>query len=397
MHRADVLIWAWLLTISLAVLQPVLIHGVFPRVIEDRPWLPKDWQRNRVGFAACPRPGHPLRLRGAASSGDEKVLDSTDEICRCLMGCRCSHCWRRRQGDKIDRNILPTFPIDTMADAGNAPPDTLPSWPPPVGSDVDVCMVGDPNSTDLEYALFGPPDAEELRLLRERAELRAAEGIGADEANEVYFAGAPIQEYSNESTAVYGKLDVPETRRVVMDAGVWTWEQDNPDETRVGNWYKITGRRALHLEGQSRWETKGGDGGSEGGSGRGRGIGVEAEPCRRDGGDKGPADDWCDGKSQADKEGWVMCDAAVQSRSEQLERPGRDRVVKVLDTVLRGGWFLTDETAGSMLHVVCHKDRGGALMVLAGGNWTFVESRFRVRPGPLRAGNYPEADRSRPA
>jgi hypothetical protein len=48
---------------------------------------------------------------------------------------------------------------------------------------------------------------------------------------------------------------------------------------------------------------------------------------------------------------------------------------------------MSEKSSGSMLHVVCHKDRGGALVIVGGGKWTFVESRFRVRPGPLRAGD----------
>jgi len=347
------------------------------------PGAPHGWARlpktARLGRTRrCCRPPAPLRLTGGVGVLGNMFLDpdyldaydGKDENCRCLIGCKCEHCWERNQGARVNRNLLPHFIIDNMLDVGAAPPDTLPSWPPPQGPGADVVDVRSPNSTELEDAVFGPPPdagAEDLSV--------------------------------NESA-------VPETRRVVLGAGIWTWETDDPETTRIGHWYKIWGRRALHIEGQSRWESDpkardvDGDGSTshkgmhaaaeqEGGGAhpvgpvaQGQGLEVGAGEngekgiVARDAGGDGAAV-WT---SRAARLGWIFCDSKKTQNGEEAGK-GRRKGVKVLDTVLRGGWFLAAESAGSFLHVVCHKDRGGALIVVAGGNWSFVESRFRVRPG----------------
>ena len=233
------------------------------------------------GGALAPPRRHPwpLRLRGGMGllgmtyPHYVEQWDGEDDNCRCMMGCRCAHCWKRNQGEKNDRNILPTFVMDNMLDVGDAPPDTLPSWPPPHGPGTDVVRVQDPNSTALADAIFGAPDADEQRWLRESGRLPAQEGsgevrgLGERELSEDTGASA-----SSSSWQWQGRNAscVPETRRVVVDAGIWTWEHDKSERTRIGNWYKVEWRRALHVEGHCRWERRAEDGGDW------RGAGVQA-------------------------------------------------------------------------------------------------------------------------
>ena len=377
-----------------------------------------------------------LRLRGGAGplglTYPYGVDVYTEGNCRCLMGCRCAHCWRRNQGAKIDRNIVPSFDIDNMLDAGDAPPDTLPSWPPPQGAGADIIQVHDPNSTALEYAIFGAPDAEEQKWLldqkredddssewgpaaaRLQPEMQVEEGHLRREKEKNPVLTAEVAQLTSPSSSmvrgaeqgngemmsdasVWNESSVPETRRVVLGAGIWTWETDNPEKTRIGNWYKISGRRALHIEGHSRWErrdsgegvaTDGGGGGGGGGEEEGvlreirgdvAGVGSEVATgesagrggsggggeCgggsqavgKRLGADLGEGDsagaataataltvgeDWA---KAAAKRGWIFCD--TESGTSKREGGGEGRA-KVLDTVLRGGWFLTAESAGNL-------------------------------------------------
>ena len=303
-----------------------------------------------------------------------------------MIGCTCAHCWRRNQGDKIDRNILPSFIIDNMAYAADSSPDTLPSWPPP--RDADAVHVRDPNSTELEYGVFGPPDEEELRLLRNRD--IAQHGGGLEDGQVLNW------EYSNESTAAYGKLNVPQIRRVMIGAGIWTWEHDDPDHTRIGNWYRITGRRAVHIEGRCRWERQDMSAIAATASGSERDARAKAATCSGSA-SLGMAESGAPGTSKCDDvmedgegldgepeeakgdgwmdrargSGWVFCNSsgvgleesegkerAVEDGAEGGAVPAQGRLVKVIDSVLRGGWFMSEETAGSMFHVVRGREGG---------------------------------------
>jgi len=274
-----------------------------------------------------------LRLRGGMGGAAQEVgrrsgvlgnlyphyvleWDGNAEGCRCLVGCRCAHCWNRNQGDKIDRNIVPSFFIDNIADAGDAPPDTLPSWPPPQGPGADVVLVQDPNSTVLEYAVFGAPDADELRWLRESGRLPAKEEDDAGEARAATGVQGHKEPEMTEDVSTCIRTSsgawewqggrwqgrnassVPETRRVVVGAGIWTWEHDEAKHKRIGNWYKIEWRRALHIEGHCRWERKVAAGGDR--------EGASATVGGHTAGGRG-------------EEGWGVRDAAMEEKEKGEE------------------------------------------------------------------------------
>jgi len=146
-----------------------------------------------------------LRLRGGVGPLGLVVLtpeyagvEFDGRNCRCLTDCTCAHCWRRNQGYKIDKNIVPSFIIDNMQDAGNAHPDTLPSWPPPHGAGADVVTVQKSNRTALEHAIFGPPTTEEQQdLLRIQQELPEQ---GGDDTEQVEGSDTRVVQADEEET-----------------------------------------------------------------------------------------------------------------------------------------------------------------------------------------------------
>jgi len=74
-----------------------------------------------------------------------------------------------------------------------------------------------------------------------------------------------------------------------------------------------------------------------------------------------------------------------------MEKTGDTTSRRVLETVLAGGWLLSDQSVGSMRWVACQKEHGGSAVVIVAGNWTFIECRFRGRPGPHLPGQYTNA------
>ena len=139
--------------------------------------------------------------------------------------------------------------------------------------------------------------------------------------------------------------DHAESRRVHVDSGRFAWECNKNDS--LGHWIKISDR-TVHVSGTVGYEERKGGGGGE--SDRGTGEDVEMQ---------------------------------------NVGTVGRRR--KVLETALVGGWMLCDGSAGSLFHLVPRKERGGPVVIMAGGNWSMVECCVRVRPGPHRPGHYPKA------